>query len=368
MFAIHNMKTFPLLLVLLLAQLRLQANDGVFYASGSNLFPLKETTISLEKEVLKFRISKDLRIYVDVYFEFNNPGPEKELTVGFVTPPASGDIAEEKTEHPQISNFTVQHNNTNLPFKIWRAGDSGFKLSENVADGNDFVYFFTIRFLPGLNKIHHTYEYKAAGGVDMVFQLNYRITTGKMWANHEIGDFRMELDAGNHAFVLPWSLQQDGSKAAWQLEGSGKIGKVKNHLYDHDGCWARTLDGKVVLTAKHFRPDYDLYFFEPRFFGTFLTGLSAVFNDPKKDTLETNIYGLDSALISNMAEWELQTLRNYMYATVGYAFSNPKWKAYFEKQEWYCGFPELKKPETWFNETQTEVMRLLLAEEKRRKK
>lgn len=362
------MKKLPLLLFALIAQLQLVANDGVFYAAGGNLFPLKETTISLEKEVLKFRVSKDLRIYVDVAFEFNNPGAEKELTVGFVTPPASGDIDEEKTEHPQISNFTVQHNNANLPFKIWRAGDSGFKLSDTVAYGNDFVYFFTIRFQPGLNKIHHTYEYKAAGGVDIVFQLYYRITTGKMWANHEIGDFRMELEAGNHAFVLPWSLQQDGSKAAWKLEGSGKIGTEKKRIYDREVCWARTLDGKVVLTAKHFRPDYDLNFFEPRFFGMYLTGLSAVFNDPKKDTLGSNIYGIDSAMISNMADWELQALRNYLYAMAGYAFSNPKWKAYFEKQDWYFGFPELKKPEAWFNETQTEVMRLLLAEEKRRKK
>lgn len=359
---------YCLFLALLIGNISLHANDGVFYASGSNLFPLKETTITLDKEVLRFRISNDLRVFVDVDFEFNNPGPEKELTVGFVTPPAAGDIAEEKTEHPQISNFTVQHNNTNLPFKIWRAAESGFKLNESVADGYDFVYFFTIRFAPGKNTIHHTYDYKAGSGVDFEFKLSYRITTGKMWANHEIADFRMELDAGNRLFALPWSLQNDGTAANWQLDGNGKIGTKKTSFYDYTIRQARTLNSKVILTAKNFRPDYDLHFFESRFMIASLTRLSSVFGDPKKDTFEINEYGIDSLTVSNMPDWQLQTLRNYLYARKGYVFTNKKWKAYFEKQEWYYGFAELKKPEAYFTETEKEIMRLLLAEEKRRKK
>lgn len=68
-----------------------KANDGVFYATGNTLVPLKETTIRLKKEILNLERKGDW-VQVDIYFEFFNPGPEKELTVGFVTPPADGDV------------------------------------------------------------------------------------------------------------------------------------------------------------------------------------------------------------------------------------------------------------------------------------
>jgi len=83
------------------------ANDGVFYATGNTLVPLKENTVSLKKEILNLTRKEDW-MQVDIYFEFFNPGPDKELTVGFVTPPAYGDVTDEEAKHPQLKDLIVR--------------------------------------------------------------------------------------------------------------------------------------------------------------------------------------------------------------------------------------------------------------------
>ena len=57
------------------------ANDGVFYARGNILFPLEETNIELEKEILILNIgSNNSSLDVSIYFEFYNPDDEVEIS------------------------------------------------------------------------------------------------------------------------------------------------------------------------------------------------------------------------------------------------------------------------------------------------
>ena len=95
-----------LLLILGFTWSNLEANDGVFYAQGNHLVPVQETVVQLQKEVLKLKREGDW-MQVDVDFEFFNPGPAKTVIVGFVTPPAMGDVSEELTAHPQIREFSA---------------------------------------------------------------------------------------------------------------------------------------------------------------------------------------------------------------------------------------------------------------------
>ena len=132
-----------ILFPLILCFITVHADDGCFYSNGSTLLPLKETTISMKREILN--LTRDgTFMQVDIYFEFFNPGPQKELTVGFVTPPADGDVREDEAQHPQIEDFMVMVNDSLLPYKIIRIEKSGFKLNEKVAGGNDFVYYFKV--------------------------------------------------------------------------------------------------------------------------------------------------------------------------------------------------------------------------------
>ncbi|MCB1026052.1 MAG: hypothetical protein KDB79_16770, partial [Acidobacteria bacterium] len=159
------------------------ANDGVFYAQGGTLVPMQETQVSLKKEILKFYIVDYEFVDVDVNFDFYNPGEEKTVIVGFVTPPAMGDI-DENGEHPRISNFTVNVNGKMVAFKIERMNQTSFKSADDdEVAGYDYVYYFPVTFKKGLNKVLHTYRFQGGGSVETQRDFDYQITTGKRWAN-----------------------------------------------------------------------------------------------------------------------------------------------------------------------------------------
>jgi hypothetical protein len=125
------------------------ANDGVFYAQGNTLIPLQETQVELRKEVLKFYLVDHNFAKVDVYFEFFNPGPTKTVTVGFVTPPAEGDISEQAAKKPFISAFTVDVNGRKLPFKIKRLRETTFNLATGAAKASKLTGISATRSRPG---------------------------------------------------------------------------------------------------------------------------------------------------------------------------------------------------------------------------
>lgn len=199
-------------------------NDGAFYAQGSTLFPIKETTISLKKEILNLtRLVRDT-MQVDIHFEFYNPGEEKELIVGFVTPPASGGAEQYRQKHPHISRFMVMVNDRLLEYKVTRMDSTGFSVPGNKITGRDFIYYFTVRFKKGITVIKHSYVYKASGSVEMSPTFDYRLTTGNMWANSSIESFELNINMGNDCyFFLPHSLTKDGKAMDWKITGTGRI-------------------------------------------------------------------------------------------------------------------------------------------------
>lgn len=70
-------------ILLLFPSLMVQANDAVYYASGSFLFPTRETDISVSKEILTITLQKGDYASVDVYYEFVNPGEAKTVLMAF---------------------------------------------------------------------------------------------------------------------------------------------------------------------------------------------------------------------------------------------------------------------------------------------
>lgn len=70
-------------ILLLFPCLMVQANDAVYYASGSFLFPTRETDISVSKEILTITLQKGDYASVDVYYEFVNPGEAKTVLMAF---------------------------------------------------------------------------------------------------------------------------------------------------------------------------------------------------------------------------------------------------------------------------------------------
>ena len=363
------MKRLILTFLTLTAILPCLANDGVFYASGNTLIPVRETVVRMDKEILTLRRSGE-QVLVNVYFEFFNPGPEKEETVGFVTPPAGGDIPEDLTQHPQIKDFTVRVNGESLPFKIFRAEGSGLQLGEDVALGDDFVYHFQVKFKPGLNKVEHTYSFKASQGIELDYGIDYRLTTGTLWAGGKIGDFSLniEMEAGDY-FALPWSFQGNGSPADWKLEGTGRLATQPKEAYDLRLRMARLMSGRISLHATNFKPERDLSVqVLPLIFSTQLWSDSPDVH-PFQDKLFLYIPPMPRPEegFTPLSDNELRYLRNFFYAWEGYAFKSADLDSFFRQFTWYIPDPKKTMEQIQLNAETKKLIADIQAEEKRRK-
>lgn len=187
------------------------ANDGAFFASGNQLIPIKETTISIQKEVLKIvRDGNELDITVD--YTFYNPGDPKSLIVGFEAASPAGDV---DGRHPYMGGFTAELNEIPLRFKTAIVRDTADYLSDEVksisvdqAMGDDFnvnspdfyyVYYFNASFKKGLNRLIHHYRFQLSSSVMEHYSFQYILTAANRWANNDIDDFTLELDLGSWA-------------------------------------------------------------------------------------------------------------------------------------------------------------------------
>jgi hypothetical protein len=362
-------KCVILLLLLLSCCYASKANDGVFYAQGNTLFPIKETAVRLDKEILKLKRIGDY-MAVDVYFEFFNPGPEKTVIVGFVTPPADGDVDDSTAQHPQIRQFTAVLNGQELPFKIARLNGSGFKFSEEEFGGDDFVYYFDVKFMPGLNKIQHQYEFRGGSSVDLEIDFPYRLTTGNMWANGEIADFTMEIDMGERElFTVPWSFSENGPHAVWTINGLGNVAKDCARVY-MDNCLQAVYMSKGTLQMKkmHFHPEKDFWI------GIFHPYMEFALWDPGAEThafakMMDLLPPLDAdpESLAELSLEELWVLRNYPYAIRGYVFKSADLREFYSTMLWYDPLPKLKMGDIHLDAYEQALVEAVIQEEKRRK-
>ena len=105
------------------------ANDGAFCSNGTHLIPINDTVISVQKEILTITRYDDTvsgygsTFLVNVYYEFYNSGPAKDVIVGFEAPSPDGNATVGSVEsmyegQPYINDFQVIMNGKNLPYQI----------------------------------------------------------------------------------------------------------------------------------------------------------------------------------------------------------------------------------------------------------
>lgn len=363
------MKKIIIALCILFIQ-QVHANDGVFYATGNTLIPLKETTIRLKKEILNLERRGDW-MQVDIYFEFFNPGVEKELTVGFVTPPAEGDVNDEEAKHPFVKDFMVMAGDRLLPFKIAKMDETGFKVASKTANGFDFVYYFNIKFSKGITIIRHSYLYKGGGSVEASKDFDYRLTTGTTWANSGIDDFELNIDMGDDSyFSIPASFGAD--LAVWQVAGIGRMSKSNfpiPYMPEEKGRLKMVYlrKGKLQLRATAFKPLEDLSI---NFWN--LHNEVNLWCDYKEQNDFRGIMDFmwgDSveAAMNKLTDQELRLYRNLNYARMGYDFKDETLKKAFQKYNWYIPDPALKPEKVPDYYVSKELQKLVIAEENRRK-
>jgi len=220
------MKRLVLSLFALLMAVAAMANDASFYMSGNTLVPIKETDISVAKEILTITIGKDRYAKVDVYYEFYNPGKAKTLTMAFEADPPSylGGLQNRDGVHPYIKDFTVTMNDVALtcqnaivekkygaqkdfqPLDLDGLIGNETAEDEPLCDANElynekenryirfsYGYFFTAEFKKGLNTVHHTYTYHMNDNVYADYVIDYWLTPATRWAGGKIGDFTLRI-------------------------------------------------------------------------------------------------------------------------------------------------------------------------------
>ena len=330
------------------------ANDGAFYVSGNTLMPLQETEISLRKEVLKFYVRDFRWMDVSVDFEFYNPGPEKTLLVGFVTPPADGDVSDKDQAHPQIKDFVVMVNGSRLAYQMKRMKDTSFSADKLKIEGTDFVYYFKVNFKRGANKIRHTYRFRGGESVELQRDFDYQITTGKRWANKQIDDFELQLYLDNGIFAIPATFREDKKLAAWRIAGDGTIDDTPRSWFGEESPQVRMVhlnSGYIALNVKNFQPDFDIMLGEYNWgadwvkiwceFGQECTEQASLEKIVRYFTLEPYA-GVEDADLAGLSDKELKYVRNYFYAVRGYAFKDAETKNFYSQFFWYKPNPTLK--------------------------
>ncbi|MBN2729993.1 MAG: YARHG domain-containing protein [Bacteroidales bacterium] len=346
------MKLLSLILILvLLSSFNLSANDGVFYSQGGNLYPKKETTIQLKREVLIFTYL-DTAVRVDIFFEFYNPGNVKTETVGFVSPPPSGDLpfdsddmVDYNLKHPQIFEFYAIVNDIMQPWKVFKASESGFRTDNNSKFFHEYVYYFDAEFQKGTNIIQHSYIYKGSSSVEYKNEFFYRLTTGKMWANGQIDDFELLINMPGQGIYVPWSFQKSMEPAKWDVVG---IGRLHDELTDFMGDTVRVgylKNGMLRFRANNFKPDFDLHFGIMHYFNMLAFEANDLISDIDPHLVVFPYYfDYDYADLEEFTDFELMFLRNFIYAIHGYEFRNEELYAIFSMFSWYY-------PQGWKNET-----------------
>jgi len=354
------MKKLATVLICLLS-LAATANDGVYFTSGNQLVPTRESDIAIVKEVLTISLCDDGFARVDVQYEFMNPGQPKTITMGFEASPPynSGDIFNPKGVHPHIFDFTATLNGERLAYRNAVVASPGEKdtdfepvdlkkwkqnpeLDENEGGGlydaaTDSIlqwaysYCFTARFNSGLNKIHHTYRYRLANGVGRTFELTYWLTPAMRWANHQIDDFTLRIKAENTAkhFCVTDSIFQ---LAPFNVtEGEGKVRKTK-FKWSEDLTEIALRNGTVEWHAKDFKPVENLN----------IISTDAYVGFDEQYPLGS-FYDRSEQYVPNWrfeSKSDARILRNLPYASRGYVFKDKKLQDYFSKLWWYMPDPK----------------------------
>lgn len=317
------------------------ANDGIYLTHGGAIYPIKESKIKLDREILSFSV-KDKICSVNILFEFNNPeNIDRKLMIGFQAPTAVGDVSDNLANTNQITDFKIISNGQILPYSLKAAECEDCELNDpdkmnfTQSEQGIFVYLFEATFKPGINKINHSYTFPASMNVMYNQFYSYILTTGSKWAGGSIGHLTVNFDIGDNQYFYVNNIF--GKQADWSIIGTGK---VTDKYFENDittGRMVRILSGILQIDVPDFSPPNNIEF-------GIICENSFITASTDSDKLESGeVYSLCNFLLddNSYSRETLKILRNTVYAQHGYLFKDKNLKAYFSQFEWYIPDPNL---------------------------
>jgi hypothetical protein len=319
------MKKYIPLFLLLLFPTGVFGNDGPFYISGGNLYPLDDATLEIEmtSETIIFDIY-DEYFEVDVTFDFRNSGETKTIIVGFPYYVEGGGDA-------IISNFRSW---TNGEAAVVEKSPIVVKSSSDDYQELNLAYTREITF-PAGKKITTRVSYRSEFGRGTV--VSYLFGTGRYWHN-PIG--KMHIVVKNHTdrWIYRMSI---GSRCP--------------------GTWrVRWRDDYFMIDIPYIEPnETDRIVFELDW-DYIYRGIKSF---PASYYLDRTILTEEDLNYLSLAQ--LRLLRNTIYAYHGYRFRSKDLNEYFGKTDWYT--PDSNFTESKLNEYEKCNVQIIRIIEQQRK-
>ena len=376
------MKKILLAILFCLLSIFTFANDWEFGSEGEHIIPLKGSNMSIKKEKITLKLTPD-GMLVNVKFTFDNPTAENKI-VGFVTPESGNGEEEDETTKPKrkaeplkIKNFKTTVNGKEVKSNVELLSKL---LSKGVLDNNiikeytekektfyNYVYYFNANFKQGENVVEHSYFYTGSYGV-YERDFEYVVTTISKWKNQTVEDFEIEVHPGNYFVKLPYSFWKDNKKINWEVVGKGKMVTIaptkKSNDEDATGLerygiiYLKLNNGFVRYKTKNFSPNQDFYMtrmdnilgFDYEFPEGKVQGYK--FKDEYFEIVRNEMYSNYSDIVASFKELndkDLDIVRNYPYALVGYDFARKDLEDYFSQFIWYSPIGKNVKIDPNFN-------------------
>lgn len=309
------------------APVRAEANDGAFYGKGATVFPVQQTAVTMEEEILDIAQAGPYGGYisrweVSVKYRFHNTS-DQPVTVQMGFPEAcertpDDDYAEEETGkqpkcRPTIFDFVAEVDGKRLPVTVKRADP---KRTGPLADEHfDRVHTFEVRFAPGQRRaVHHRYRNGVSITSPYTSHLDYILRTGGLWKG-PIGSLTVTLtlldrfeevqaypaEPGPDRFPDPTEKRTEGGKTIW-------VWRLKDHVPTANLSWSFgvpiTHQGRELLHAEKLR------------------------------------YEETPAALEALDAEALRRLRNLPYAVQGHTFKNAGLASHFAQYPWYLPRPD----------------------------
>jgi len=328
-----------LLLTLMLLTFNLFGNDGVYTLSGNQLIPIKESKISIKKEVLTITRIEDNHLDVRVEYTLFNPDESKEILVGFEAAEPEGDVQSEpvRVGHPYMQKFSVLINNQKVTYEIKRGKDN---------DG--YVYYFKAKFQKAINHITHHYKYETSSSLSTHYEIDYILSAASRWANGVIEDFTLIINVGEYERL---SIEKTFFKKASEWNFDGMSVDVPSNEYFKKGAIRFYVNkGSLIFKKRNFRPTEELSLLSLRG----VTFYVEVFNyRVNKLPFKVDAIYLESSFPKDKMSYKI--LKNLPYARRGYVFKDLVIQKYYEGLEWYRKNPNYKSSRTDWTEGEKEI-------------
>jgi len=337
------MKIIMLLLWFTLVSSFLYANDGGYTLSGNQLIPIKESEISIKKELLTITLLDNNILDVKVEYTFFNPSKPKEILVGFEASEPEGDVETEPVNggHPYMKSFSILMNRKKLSYKV--------KINNQNDSNVGYVYYFRAPFKKGINHITHHYTFEYSGGAGIDYEFDYILSAASRWGKGAIEDFTLIIDVGDFSeFQIVKSFFKKANE--WQVDGSTEK-CLSDYYNDKPAIQFYVRKSPIIFKKKNFKIKGELFLISERY--SRKTSPYAEVFDYKKVKLWFSKMWINDILPKDRVSYKIY--KNLPYAQRGYVFKDKDIQNYYEGLSWYKRTPSYKPTKSIVNEELNEM-------------